>query len=88
MAESNNVRNQPPTEEDWQRRLAHRKAAIDFVKTTPQYLEFDNIQRHRGLDDTEPLTPDPTDRNVSKRQWEKSVQNWRVALVSWCRTRS
>eukprot|EP00812_Abedinium_dasypus_P015706 NODE_9359_length_344_cov_130.169550.p2 GENE.NODE_9359_length_344_cov_130.169550~~NODE_9359_length_344_cov_130.169550.p2 ORF type:complete len:73 (+),score=10.39 NODE_9359_length_344_cov_130.169550:3-221(+) len=28
-----------------------------------------------------PVTPDPSDRTVSKRSWKHGVQDWRMALI-------
>ena len=60
-------------EEDWQRRIRHRRAAVNHIKCTPEYVAA-NAHSSR------PHTPDPEDRNVSKRSWEKSVQAWRRDL--------
>ena len=61
------------TEEDWERRIRHRRAAVNHIKCTPEYVAA-NAHSSR------PPTPDPEDRNVSKRSWEKSVQAWRRDL--------
>ena len=60
-------------EEDWQRRIRHRRAAVTHIKCTPEYVAA-NAHSSR------PRTPDPEDRNVSKRSWEKSVKAWRRDL--------
>merc|ERR1712187_230780 len=69
------------SEEDWKRRIEHRTAAVEYIKTTNQYQRF-AADREKGVekDKTRPKTPDPEDRTVSKRGWEKSVQRWRMDL--------
>jgi hypothetical protein len=67
---------------DWQRQTLTRIAGIASIKTKTDYLLFRAVYdvsdaRHK---DDEPKTPDPHDRNVSKRSWEKSVQQWKVGL--------
>ena len=54
----------------WQRRLAHRIAAVNHVKGSAKYA----ASRSR------PRTPNPYDRSLSKRQWEKSMQAFHRAL--------
>ena len=72
------------SEEDWKRRIEHHTAAVDYIKTTSQYSRF-AADREKGVekDKTRPKTPDPEDRTVSKRDWEKSVQRWRMDLQQW-----
>ena len=67
---------------DWQRQTLTRIAGIASIKTKTDYLAFRavyDVSDARYKDD-EPKTPDPHDRNVSKRSWEKSVQQWKVGL--------
>ena len=81
------------TEEDWQRRITHRRAAIDYIKLTNTYKVFEN-DVHRGdvlsdvTDVVRPMTPDICDRNTCKRPWEKSVQAWRIALQRYEKQRA
>lgn len=69
-----------PSEHDWPRKLAKRREAVAAVKRTPEYKEA----RSHGLRDASnvdlPLTPDPTDKTLSKRKWEDGVQAWRRNL--------
>ena len=51
--------------------LLKRRAAIDAIKS--KYMELDPRAR--------PLDPDP-ERRRSKREWEKEVGRWRMALRS------
>ncbi len=57
--------------EEWLRREEKRRAAVEAVKRTDKYREATE----------RPLTPDPTDPMVSKRDWEKGVQEWRKCLA-------
>ena len=61
------------TEADWQRRLSHRRAVVSYVKSTWEY-------KASAANSSRPPTPNPEDRNVSKRMWEKSIQTWRRDL--------
>lgn len=60
-------------EVEWERRTRKRCNAVAHVKKTPDYIEV----MSRGL---LVQVPDPFDRSVSKRQWERSVQVWRNTL--------
>ena len=67
--------NEQCTEEVWQRRSAHRAAGVGAVKRSADYI--------RATADPlvpRPKTPDPTDRKLSKRTWERNVQQWRMDL--------
>ena len=57
-------------ENDWQRRLSHRLAGVRSVKTSSDYAACC----------ARPPTPDPYDRTVTKRRWERSIQEFRQAL--------
>ena len=59
----------------WQRRLDKRQHAVHSIKKKPEYMSW-----LANKDSVRPLTPDPQDAKVSKRQWERSVQQWRRAL--------
>ena len=58
-------------EEVWRVRSAKRLAAVQFVKSTPDYLTCA----------VRPSTPDPYDRAISKRTWEIGVRVWRRMLA-------
>ena len=57
-------------ETTWRRRACKRLAAVSAVKATRDYMTC----RSR------PPTPDPFDRTVTKRCWERSIQNFRRVL--------
>ena len=70
----------PP--EDWQRRVEIRKAAVVSIKASVEYRSL-QADREAGDDmDAIPDTPNPHDREISKRSWEKKVMDWRNALRS------
>ena len=67
--------NEECNEEVWQRRSAHRAAGVAAVKRSPDYIlaaADPNVAR--------PRTPDPTNRKLSKRAWERGMQQWRMDL--------
>jgi hypothetical protein len=69
----------PADDAEWQRRQSKRAASVAAIKRTPEY------QRCQALDSLHPVTtgilsPDPFDRTVSKRSWEKEMMDWRHAL--------
>ena len=67
--------NEECNEEVWQRRSAHRAAGVGAVKRSADYI--------RATEDPgvpRPKTPDPTNRKLSKRAWERGVQQWRMDL--------
>lgn len=71
------------SEETWEHRIEQRRRCIDAVKVTKEYecVRMKGVQRDiRGSVDEEPLTPDATDRTMSKRQWKQVVADWRKAL--------
>lgn len=70
----------PASEEDWQHRICMRQKAISVGKETSEYKWFAESNRRNEQDSCEPLTPDPTDRKISKRHWKYAVQLWRMAL--------
>jgi len=74
----------PPeaSEEEWERRHAKRQSAVACVKTSTEYVAFHGT-RPSGASDVgvpAPKTPDPMDRNISKRTWEDKVRQWRTDL--------
>ena len=54
----------------WRRRLGKRQAGVRFVKASPDYAACC----------LRPPTPDPFDRTVTKRRWERSMQDFRRAI--------
>ena len=64
------------SEEQWARRIDRRMRALELGKRTKEYRWYSEQKR----EDSEPLTPDPTDRSVSKRTWKKFVTKWRNAV--------
>ena len=61
----------------WGRRHAKRSAGVDAVKRSADYMcLIDRAIQPR------PTTPDPLDRQVSKRRWERSVQAWRANIAN------
>jgi hypothetical protein len=75
-------------ETDEERRTRHRRTAVASVKRSSEYLHLQTwhslVGTRPGVNDmvVRPLSPDPEDLQVSKRQWEHQVQRWRILLRS------
>ena len=70
------------SEEDWQRRLAHRTTGVVAVKDTTIYLDCLRLDETLGgAVRVRPTTPDPSDRSISKRNWEQGMMAWRRSLA-------
>ena len=67
--------NEVGDEEVWERRTAHRLAGVVAIKRSAHYLA---VTEDTG--NARPKTPDPRDRTLSKRKWERGVQVWRAKL--------
>ena len=73
------VREQPPaTESIWELRRMKRHRAVDAIKRTAEYTRAANLTNLLP-NATMPPEPDPNSR-CSKRQWERSVMDWKSAL--------
>mmetsp|Transcript_92725 Transcript_92725/g.177994 ORF Transcript_92725/g.177994 Transcript_92725/m.177994 type:complete len:281 (+) Transcript_92725:90-932(+) len=64
------------SEEQWQKRIQKRYAALAMVKDSAEYQDCPLTCR--------PRTPSPDDRSVSKRHWEEKMARWRCALRTSC----
>merc|ERR1719291_226628 len=60
-------------EDDWKLRGQKRQGIINTLKASPGYPAM-RASRRRVL------TPDPADRNISKRQWEHAMLKFRLAV--------
>ena len=56
-----------------QRRLRKRHASVAAIMRTPEFIECQRLGLHV-------VGPDPADLAVSKRRFERSIQDWRRAL--------
>mmetsp|Transcript_2134 Transcript_2134/g.5410 ORF Transcript_2134/g.5410 Transcript_2134/m.5410 type:complete len:319 (+) Transcript_2134:68-1024(+) len=66
------------TEEDWHRRIEKRRGAISNFKEGAEYQAYAEKRRRGDPAILQvPGTPDPEDREVSKRSWETQVAGWR-----------
>ena len=63
--------------ETWAKREMHRAAGVAFVRRSADYRA---VLAHGPSAVARPQTPDPTVRS-GKREWERSMQNWRNALA-------
>ena len=66
--------NKDCTPETWEKRSAHRLAGVKAIQRSSDYIAVVTAGVPR------PKTPDPTDRKLSKRAWERGVQQWRMDL--------
>ena len=62
----------------WQRRFEHRRAGVLAVKYGNIYSDVHWRSINFGV--RRPSSPDPVDRSVPKRAWEKGMQDWRKEL--------
>ena len=62
-------------EEVWQRRSAHRVKGVAAIKRSADYISA-TASPHVPR----PKTPDPMDRKLAKRAWERGNQQWRMDL--------
>ena len=76
--------------DEWERRSEKRLSAVAMTMNSRDYQK---ILTHRGNAEASgtaslltelPETPLATDRSISKRMWEKQVQQWRIAIMQWC----
>ena len=69
---------------EWQRRCQRRHLCLQKVKTEESYLEMRVRLLRAAMDEHQkfprPVTPDPDDRLLSKRDWEKAMMDFRVHL--------
>ena len=63
---------------DYERRVRFRHAAVNAVTRSREYAAAHQKMRTGTVE--RPATPDPTDRSVSKRAWERKEQSWRMSL--------
>ena len=69
-------------DEEWERRIRNRHAAVTHIMQTPEYL-FWIQQVQRGVRAPDIPAPDPEDRTVSKRHCEPKAMKWRKALKTF-----
>lgn len=74
----------PATDEEWEARTAKREKEVETIKSLQSYRLYVEVFPHDKRGDDDPKTPDPRDRNVSKRMWKWNVEKWRLQLKSRC----
>lgn len=71
------------SDQEWQRRAEKRLAIVAVTKDLPAYQaclarrQLRRERRQRSRSPSAPPTPDATDRDISKRTWEKLIADWR-----------
>ena len=78
------------SEQEWQRRHTKRLFQIELTKSSPWYDPMTFLRMQPGVYGNAPRTPDPYDRTISKRGWERECKHWRhcvnetsVTLAAW-----
>jgi len=65
----------------WDHRSKHRNAGVKAVHRSRDYVTMLLLTSTGELSsDDAPTPPDPSDRTLSKRQWEMRMMLWRAAL--------
>ncbi|CAJ1379595.1 unnamed protein product [Effrenium voratum] len=72
------------TEQEWEHRLEMRAKAVALSKETAEYQRCEEL-RNSGKDGA-PVTPNYTDRSISKRQWKFQLQQWRLEVQKYVET--
>ena len=70
----------------WTRRMGRRTDAVHRMKNLEIY-KLVSMVRMIGGDAGAPRTPNPEDRSLSKRHWEKTVFQWRKEQYTYCNDR-
>jgi len=71
----------------WADRQKKREGAVSLVKATPLYLATLDVRLLVG-DEGAPQTPTPSDRRLSKRDWETGVHVWKESMRNFCENHS
>jgi len=70
------------TEETWEHRAQQRARAVEIGRQSKKYQLCCETRKGCGSGGVdEPKTPDPHDRNVSKRMWKFLLREWNNALA-------
>ena len=75
MTRSRERRPRNSDDEEWSARLRKRLLIVQAIKKTCEY-QTPWVVNGVPL----PVTPNPRDRDCSKRQWESKVQDWRIQI--------
>ena len=71
-------------EQEWQRRNDKRLKELERLKSTVAYQTMTRCIE-AGTFQNPCRTPEPNDRTISKRQWERDVMQWRHVLKKFAR---
>ena len=75
MTRKERIRVYNSDDEEWAKRLRKRLLILQAIKRTSEYQTPWQVNEIPV-----PVTPNARERQCSKRQWEQSVQDWRVQL--------
>ena len=76
--------------DEWERRVEKRLSAVAMTMNSQEYQKMLKHRRSAERSGTAstltdlPETPLATDKSISKRMWEKQLQQWRAAIKQWC----
>jgi hypothetical protein len=68
---------QEPKRKSWEDTVQERRKPINNLKASSVYIDNQHYVPRPGV--PRPETPDPCDRNINKRPWEKAAGQWRQA---------
>lgn len=74
----------PASEEEWESRINKREKEVMTIKALQSYRMYAEVFPPALRGEEDPMTPDPRDRNISKRMWKWNVEKWRLQLKSRC----
>ena len=70
-------------EKSWPEKHAKRATVVAAIQLSPEFRQAQLcLARGELTAEALPPAPDATDPSISKRAWERSVQEWRAALRS------
>jgi hypothetical protein len=69
----------PQTEKDWVDREKKRQEGLEKMKASEAYANSQDFMSKEAKTIRRPPTPDPANRKIAKREWERQMAAWRVA---------
>jgi len=72
------------SEEEWEIRVQKRTQEVNTIKSLQSYRLYVDVFPRDKRTEEDPMTPDPSDRSISKRTWKWNVEKWRLQLKSRC----
>ena len=69
------------TDEEWEVRKAKRTAFVAAITASSNHGGY--VETATAAGETPKRLPDPEDRSISKRDWERRVMAWRIGSKAW-----